>query len=73
MASCALAYCCYRYFWGFTNVITQDPCRYVITLRYTLLQGYWGVGYSPLYILLTLGTMYVMYVMYVRVYVYVCA
>ena len=33
------------------------PCRFVITLRYTFLQRYMGVGYSPLYIyiLLTLA------------------
>ena len=35
----------------------HTPCRYVITLRYTFLQRYMEVGYSPLYIytLLTLG------------------
>ena len=35
MASRALVRCCYRHFWGFTNVITQDPVslRHNFTLR----------------------------------------
>ena len=33
-----------------TMLERHTPCRYVITLRYALLQGYMGVGHSPLYI-----------------------
>ena len=31
----------------------HTPCHYIITLHYTFLQRHMGVGYSPLYILLS--------------------
>ena len=59
MASRGLAHCCYRHFWGFTYVTTQQP----VSLRhnFTLRSSTWVYGSRILssiyiYMLLTLDT-----------------
>ena len=59
MASRALIHCCYRHFWGFTNVITQEQVllRHHFTLRSST--GVLGSRIlSSIYILLTLDNTY---------------